>query len=304
MGVLGVGVWLRLDPKTSQFINAADGLDMYYIGTYILIGAGGLLTIVGFVGCCGAFQESAWMLGTFFVILFLILCAEIAGGVFAYLYSEKLSDRITDGIKKSVQVDYGSNYGRTQSVDFIQKSYICCGSKGPTDYVLSSWFQGDRSGFLPPSCCLYDTPLSTIKPCTLPVTGPSETKNKNIPTIHTSLECCGSVGPSDYTSSSWSRVNTNKQLPNSCCKLDPEYDGKRTFFETCVVLGTSDVGQYNPALHNTGCARKLFGFFEQHLDIILGTSVGVVGVELLGMICSMILCCVICRQGGYRYRKA
>lgn len=34
-----------------------------YVGVYILIGAGALMTVVGFLGCCGAIRESPWMLG-------------------------------------------------------------------------------------------------------------------------------------------------------------------------------------------------------------------------------------------------
>lgn len=33
------------------------------LGVYILIGAGALMMLVGFLGCCGASQESQCMLG-------------------------------------------------------------------------------------------------------------------------------------------------------------------------------------------------------------------------------------------------
>lgn len=33
------------------------------LGVYILIGAGALMMLVGFLGCCGALQESQCMLG-------------------------------------------------------------------------------------------------------------------------------------------------------------------------------------------------------------------------------------------------
>lgn len=33
------------------------------LGVYILIGAGALMMVVGFLGCCGAIQESPCMLG-------------------------------------------------------------------------------------------------------------------------------------------------------------------------------------------------------------------------------------------------
>lgn len=46
------------------FTGYGGDLESYYIMTYILIGAGALMSFIGFVGCCGAYQESACMLGT------------------------------------------------------------------------------------------------------------------------------------------------------------------------------------------------------------------------------------------------
>ena len=36
----------------------------YYLGTYIILAIGSLVTVMGFLGCCGAWKESPWMLGT------------------------------------------------------------------------------------------------------------------------------------------------------------------------------------------------------------------------------------------------
>ena len=44
--------------------TAADQKTDYYLGTYALLGVGAVITIMGFLGCCGAWKESPWMLGT------------------------------------------------------------------------------------------------------------------------------------------------------------------------------------------------------------------------------------------------
>ena len=44
--------------------TAADQKTDYYLGTYVLLGVGAVITIMGFLGCCGAWKESPWMLGT------------------------------------------------------------------------------------------------------------------------------------------------------------------------------------------------------------------------------------------------
>lgn len=42
----------------------AKGAQDYATGTYILLAAGALMTVIGFLGCCGALRESQCLLGT------------------------------------------------------------------------------------------------------------------------------------------------------------------------------------------------------------------------------------------------
>lgn len=91
-------------------------------GVYILIGAGSLVMLVGFFGCCGAVRESQCLLGSvstnaytgtfnktdhswkhvkkqkfispicfqFFACLLIIFGAEVAAGVFGFLNKDKV----------------------------------------------------------------------------------------------------------------------------------------------------------------------------------------------------------------------
>ncbi|XP_034732691.1 CD9 antigen-like isoform X2 [Etheostoma cragini] len=62
--VLAVGLWLRFDPETVSLLNGDKAPDTFFIGVYILIGAGSLVMLVGFFGCCGAVRESQCLLGS------------------------------------------------------------------------------------------------------------------------------------------------------------------------------------------------------------------------------------------------
>ena len=76
MAVLGFSIWLRMDPKVNHYMRASFGVDhieAYYVACYTLMGAGGFMTFVGFLGCCGAFQESRCMLGTVSVNIYFCL---------------------------------------------------------------------------------------------------------------------------------------------------------------------------------------------------------------------------------------
>ena len=83
LGVMAVSLWPLFDQQLYLQNMGADQTD-YYIGTYIILGIGAVMTLVGnasyihslppsflngatfsgFLGCCGAWKESTWMLGT------------------------------------------------------------------------------------------------------------------------------------------------------------------------------------------------------------------------------------------------
>ncbi|XP_043943111.1 CD9 antigen [Protopterus annectens] len=89
--VLGIGLWLRFDSQTKSLFSNGDS--SFYTGVYILIGAGALMMLVGFLGCCGAIQESTCMLGLFFMFLLIIFGVEIAAGIWGFANKEKVRSK-------------------------------------------------------------------------------------------------------------------------------------------------------------------------------------------------------------------
>lgn len=122
--VLAVGLWLRFDPETVALLNGDRAPDTFFIGVYILIGAGSLVMLVGFFGCCGAVRESQCLLGSFFACLLIIFGAEVAAGVFGFLNKDKIIE--------DVQSYYRSTYNESNNgtlINSYQKILNCCGTK-------------------------------------------------------------------------------------------------------------------------------------------------------------------------------
>lgn len=122
--VLAVGLWLRFDPDTVSLLNGDEAPDTFFIGVYILIGAGSLVMLVGFFGCCGAVRESQCLLGSFFACLLIIFGAEVAAGVFGFLNKDK--------IIKDVQTFYTTSYNKNNNSTLVTsyKTVLnCCGTK-------------------------------------------------------------------------------------------------------------------------------------------------------------------------------
>lgn len=62
LGLLGVGIWMRVDSTLERFNGAGTSLEDFrtalYTSAYILIAFGSFTVVVAFCGCCGAIKES------------------------------------------------------------------------------------------------------------------------------------------------------------------------------------------------------------------------------------------------------
>ncbi|XP_022439700.1 tetraspanin-2 isoform X2 [Delphinapterus leucas] len=83
--VIAFGLWFRFGGPMKDFSSEDSSPEYFYMGLYVLVGAGALMMAVGFLGCCGATRESQCVLGSFFTCLLVIFAAEITTGVFAFI---------------------------------------------------------------------------------------------------------------------------------------------------------------------------------------------------------------------------
>lgn len=157
---LGLGIWVLTD--RSSLLDLLDTVQTdttvhIYNSTAILI----LIVAIGsiivtFFGCCGAFKESRCMVGTYFVLVFVLMLLGIAGSVVGLTQGiGKLSDPFLDTLSR---YQLGRNGDIEQTWDAVQKDMQCCGVNSPQDWKqYNSGFQSteDRYVFVnvPESCC-------------------------------------------------------------------------------------------------------------------------------------------------------
>ncbi|XP_040201089.1 CD9 antigen [Rana temporaria] len=136
--VLAIGLWLRFDGQTKPMFESDSSASSFYTGVYILIGAGALMMLVGFLGCCGAIQESECMLGLFFAFLLVIFAIEIAAGIWGFANKDK--------IVQELQTFYTETYGKyklnpepslKETMRTIQHALNCCGLTGNFEALLT-----------------------------------------------------------------------------------------------------------------------------------------------------------------------
>jgi len=68
LGLLGVGIWARVQFSDYMKLSSHD----YSTACYVLISAGVVVIIIGFIGCCGALKERTCMLKTVRDCLFML----------------------------------------------------------------------------------------------------------------------------------------------------------------------------------------------------------------------------------------
>ncbi|KAK5605334.1 Tetraspanin-11 [Crenichthys baileyi] len=157
--VLGVGVWTLVEKSDYLSLLASS---TFAVSAYILILAGSLVVVTGFLGCCAVIREQKSCLSTYFFFLLFIFLIELVAGVLAYVYYQRLSDELKEHLNQTMTENYAQQGKETitSAVDRLQQDFKCCGSNHSQDWMLSVYIMSEESGnrVVPDSCCKTITP--------------------------------------------------------------------------------------------------------------------------------------------------
>lgn len=248
LGILGVALWLRFDPAVGEYVMQLNkNMEQFHTSIYLLMAAGAIMALFGFLGCFGALKMSPAMLTAFFILLVIVFTIELACGLVAYFHRDMLKDYVEKSLSDAMQTNYGRDgyQGITDMIDNIQSMFECCGVKDYRNYHYS-----------------YFT-----------------TKHSDIPEL--------GIGSSDAL-----------PVPKSCCNNV----GRQEYKDECGIH--RDFHEFSRKLHDThiyqrGCSEVIQEQLQKNLGIIIGLAVGIGCFQLLGMVLSMLLCCMI----GYRKQR-
>ncbi|XP_077337759.1 tetraspanin-2 [Lithobates pipiens] len=129
--IVAVGLWLLFTGNIKELSEGDEEVYVFFfVGLYVLIGAGALMMLIGFFGCCGAARESQCLLGAFFACLLVIFAAEVTAGVFAFLGKQKTIIDAQDLYTKAYD-DYIRKGGRNETLQDFHTFAKCCGNADP-----------------------------------------------------------------------------------------------------------------------------------------------------------------------------
>ncbi|XP_030394686.1 CD9 antigen isoform X1 [Gopherus evgoodei] len=132
--VLAIGLWLRFDTQTKNIFEMESNNSNFYTGVYILIGAGALMMLVGFLGCCGAVQESQCMLGLFFTFLLVIFAIEVAVAIWGFSNKETIIEEVKKFYRETY--DKRNQPAVKETLKAFQYALDCCGIAGAIEQLL------------------------------------------------------------------------------------------------------------------------------------------------------------------------
>lgn len=119
----------------------------------IILIAGLVICLIGFLGCCGAMKESSCMLKTYAFIVTVLLLGEIILGILLLVYPNKAEDLITEGMTDAFEKYGNEDESLRKAIDNIQHDLKCCGVKSYQDWQNYTWSGGVN---VSDGCCKED----------------------------------------------------------------------------------------------------------------------------------------------------
>uniref|UniRef100_A0A8C0J160 Tetraspanin n=1 Tax=Chelonoidis abingdonii TaxID=106734 RepID=A0A8C0J160_CHEAB len=145
--VMAVGIWTLVEK--SDYLNILAS-STFAVSAYILIFAGGLVMITGFLGFCAIIREQRSCLSAYFSMLLLIFLIELVAGVLAYVYYQRVSWKVVLFIFLMIMSCPPLNVSI-----FFPLQFKCCGSNSSADWQHSVYILSVESSgrVVPDSCC-------------------------------------------------------------------------------------------------------------------------------------------------------
>ena len=115
IGVILVAMGIYAIVSVSDFKDFDVDSVMSISGFFIAIGF--IVFLVGFLGCCGAYRKSHWMMYAYAVAILILLLVQIAIGIYAMVNRDHIADLFSDSLDNTMD-DYSTDTNTAKLVWF------------------------------------------------------------------------------------------------------------------------------------------------------------------------------------------
>uniref|UniRef100_A0A8C0NG38 Tetraspanin n=2 Tax=Canis lupus familiaris TaxID=9615 RepID=A0A8C0NG38_CANLF len=123
--ILGFGIYFLIHNNFRLLLSLTLG--------NVLVIVGSIIMVVAFLGCMGSIKENKCLLMSFFILLLIILLAEVTLAILLFVYEQKLNDYVSESLTDSIKQYHLDNSTRA-TWDSIQSVLQCCGVNGTSDW--------------------------------------------------------------------------------------------------------------------------------------------------------------------------
>ncbi|XP_004636949.1 leukocyte surface antigen CD53 [Octodon degus] len=127
--ILGFGIYFLIHNNFGVLFHK---LPFLTLGNVLVI-VGSIIMVVAFLGCMGSIKENKCLLMSFFVLLLIILLAEVTLAILLFVYEQKLNSYVAEGLTESIHRYYVDNSTKA-AWDSIQSFLHCCGVNHTSDW--------------------------------------------------------------------------------------------------------------------------------------------------------------------------
>lgn len=261
--LIGLGIWLLADGSVTNLISLTfngTSSNFFRNAAILLITMGVLVLFISVLGFVGAIIENRIVLAVYIGFLILIFCGEIAGGVVAIVYKDKIVYSINSILNNSLNDQLKMN-----STNPYYKETKETSSTNGTDVAKCAT---SDIGYL------WDFAQFTIKCCGVSDANPGYA-DKMSPAWNFQKMCHGLPHPY-YPLSCCRPINDTTKFGDLHTNPDNQY----------AAVGRFDCT--NP--YTTGCSEAVAKQLERYAPVLIGIGIGFAMVELFGIIFAVCLC--------------
>ncbi|XP_073697050.1 leukocyte surface antigen CD53 [Garra rufa] len=132
--VFGFGIYLM---TISRFSSLLPSLHAVNIANLLFI-TGIIITCVSFLGFLGALKENRCLLVSFFILLFILMVAELAAACLLLMYEARIEEFINKDLKEGLDTSINNRKSHNNTIeddwDKVQTTFHCCGITNYTEW--------------------------------------------------------------------------------------------------------------------------------------------------------------------------
>lgn len=161
---IAAGIWAFHDRGVFNEFQSLSTNEVSFLTDPViwLFVLGGVVFMLGTLGCLGALRENICMLKCFSIIMGLILLLEIGGGCAIYFYRAQIQAQFQKSLTDVTITDYRENADFQDLIDALQSGLSCCGVNSYEDWDNNIYFNcsgpanNPEACGVPFSCCIPD----------------------------------------------------------------------------------------------------------------------------------------------------